>query len=202
MNSAFGCAGERCMALPVVVAEEAIADKPCEGALGISAYGLADKAINERLAKIADEFTDKTGNRVLLFALDIGNENDLEAAKMIKDMMKRGDMAEIIKHDAMLRNIKRCEKLIGIRFHSAVISLMAGVPLIPLVYSNKTERMLTDIGFDGDIFLLNDDFGGIYDEVFTDLKPFKLSETVTADASEHIKRLCERITEWEGQKKG
>ncbi len=27
MNSAFGCAGERCMALPVVVAEEAIADK-------------------------------------------------------------------------------------------------------------------------------------------------------------------------------
>ena len=27
MNSAFGCAGERCMALPVVVAEEAIADQ-------------------------------------------------------------------------------------------------------------------------------------------------------------------------------
>ncbi len=27
MNSAFGCAGERCMALPVVVVEEAIADK-------------------------------------------------------------------------------------------------------------------------------------------------------------------------------
>lgn len=27
MNSAFGCAGERCMALPVVVAEEAIADE-------------------------------------------------------------------------------------------------------------------------------------------------------------------------------
>ncbi|WP_343248640.1 CoA-acylating methylmalonate-semialdehyde dehydrogenase [Diplocloster hominis] len=27
MNSAFGCAGERCMALPVVVAEEAIADR-------------------------------------------------------------------------------------------------------------------------------------------------------------------------------
>lgn len=27
MNSAFGCAGERCMALPVVVAEEGIADK-------------------------------------------------------------------------------------------------------------------------------------------------------------------------------
>lgn len=30
MNSAFGCAGERCMALPVVVAEEAIADQLVE----------------------------------------------------------------------------------------------------------------------------------------------------------------------------
>ncbi|MCL2011024.1 MAG: CoA-acylating methylmalonate-semialdehyde dehydrogenase [Synergistaceae bacterium] len=30
INSAFGCAGERCMALPVVVAEEAIADKLVE----------------------------------------------------------------------------------------------------------------------------------------------------------------------------
>ncbi len=182
--------------------KEAITDKPCEGALGISAYGLADKAANERLAKIADEFTDKTGNRVLLFALDIGSENDLGAAKMIKGIMKHGDMAEIIKHDAMLRNIKRCEKLIGIRFHSAVISLMAGVPLIPLTYSNKTERMLTDIGFDGDIFSLNDDFGGIHDEVFTDLKPFKLNEKITADASKHIKRLCDHIIEWKGQKKG
>ena len=30
INSAFGCAGERCMALPVVVAQESIADKLVE----------------------------------------------------------------------------------------------------------------------------------------------------------------------------
>ena len=30
MNSSFGCAGERCMALPVVVAQESIADKLVE----------------------------------------------------------------------------------------------------------------------------------------------------------------------------
>ncbi len=36
MNSAFGCAGERCMALPVIVAQESIADKLVEALVKLS----------------------------------------------------------------------------------------------------------------------------------------------------------------------
>lgn len=35
MNSAFGCAGERCMALPVIVVEEAVADELVETLVGL-----------------------------------------------------------------------------------------------------------------------------------------------------------------------
>lgn len=57
MNSAFGCAGERCMALPVVVAEEGIADalveKLVELAKGLTVGPAYDK--NSRLGPVVNQ---------------------------------------------------------------------------------------------------------------------------------------------------
>lgn len=174
----------------------AIADRPCEGALGICAYSrLGGNTTDEGFAALADEYIEKTGNKVLLFALNAGNENDLKTAERIKSLMKHGAMAEILKYDAILSNIKRCSKIIGIRFHSVVISLVAGVEVIPAVYSEKTTRMLEDIGFSGRIFGLDRlDFEELREAVFAPVRPFELDKSIASDSAMHIKRLLETIS--------
>lgn len=172
-----------------------IADKPCENALGINAYSrLGGNDTDMGFAKLADEYTEKTGNKVLLFALNIGNENDVKTAEAIKGMMRHGEKAEILKYDAFLSNIKRCSALIGIRFHAVVIALRAGVPVIPVIYSKKISHMLEDLNFDGEVFCLDSvKFPEISDLALSGLKPFKLDEGVIKSASMHIKRLSETI---------
>lgn len=177
------------------LAKEAIADKPCEDALGICAYSrFGGNSDDADFARFADEYIERTGNKVLLFALNIGNENDVKTAQAIKGMMKRADMAEILKYDAFLSNIKRCSKIIGIRFHSIVIALLAGVSVIPIAYSEKTTHMLEDLDFNEKVFELDEtDFNELRETVFSQQKPFMLPKSVTADASMHIKRLMEKI---------
>lgn len=173
----------------------AITDRACEGALGICVYNsLGGNSTDGNFARMADEYIEKTGNKVLMFALDIGGENDLKTAETIKGMMKHGDMAEILKYDAILRHIKRCSKVIGIRFHSIVIAMRAGVPIIPVVYSKKTTHMLNDLGFDGQIYELEKiDFGELTKYALSEQKRFELDRETVKAASMHIKRLLENI---------
>ncbi len=175
--------------------EGAIADKPCENALGISVCAsLCGGETDSGFAKLADEYIEKTGNKALLFALNIGNENDVKIAETIKGMMKRGENAEILKYDAFLSNIKRCSALVGVRFHSVVIALRAGVPVIPVAYSKKTNHMLEDLGFDGEVFGPdNVNFREISDLALSGLKPFKLDAEVPKSASMHVRRLAETL---------
>lgn len=192
--------GIRCEYYPDIVfslPEGAIADKPCEGALGICAYSsLSGNDTDGRFAALADEYIEKTGNKVLLFAMNIGAENDVKTAEAVKAMMKRGDRAEILKYDAILSNIRRCSKFIGIRFHSIVIALRAGIRVIPVVYSNKTTRMLEDLSFNGRIFELNNiDFNELREAIFTDLPPFALDKNVITDASKHVKSMLESLAQ-------
>lgn len=186
----------KCEYYPDIVfslAGSAFSDRPCEGALGICAYSrLGGNSTDNDFAALADEYIEKTGNKTLLFALNVGNENDIKTAERIKSMMKYGEMAEILKYDAILSNIKRCSKIIGIRFHSAVLALLADVDLIPAVYSEKTTRMLVDIGFSGRIFDLDRlDFAALREDVFAMRQPFTLDKRVISDSAMHIKRLAE-----------
>lgn len=179
---------------------EAIAERECEGALGICAYGLADSETNAAMASIADEYIERTEKKTLIFALDTGNENDVKAAETIKNGMKHSARAEIHKYDAILKNIKRCSKFIGVRFHSIVISLLADVPVIPVSYSPKTTRMLSDIGFNEEIFELDNlNYENLKRKIFSELESFAISDEITSAAAMHIKRLTEYL---EKQKKG
>lgn len=188
----------RCEYYPDIVfslPNDAIAQVPCEGALGISAYSCLDGSdTDSRFAELADRYVERTGNRVLLFALNTGRENDVKAAGTIKSMMKHGDKAEILKYDGILSNIRRCSKLIGIRFHSIVIALLAGVPVIPVTYSEKTVHVLEDLNFNNRIF----EFGKIdFDELNAaaaeDFDAFLLDDKIRTDASMHVKRMIETI---------
>lgn len=188
----------KCECYPDIVfslPEGSVAERENEGALGISAYnrfGVTAVENDREFAKTADEYIEKTGNKVLIFALDTGLENDLKTARSIRSMMKNQEHTEIIEHKDMLANIKRCEKLIGIRFHSIVIAICAGVPVIPIAYSDKTRHMLRDLKFSEEIFNLeNIDFNALLDKTLSPLDAFELDKSVISNASMHIKRFKE-----------
>ena len=67
-------------------------------------------------------------------------------------------MTEIIRYkdiNDMLKNIKRCGAILGIRFHSAMLALRMGVPVVPIAYSDKTKNALDEIGYSGKIYDVN-----------------------------------------------
>lgn len=86
------------------------------------------------------------------------NEGDLNVAKKIAKNSK--SKIKIINYDGniaeILTYIKNADYLIGARFHSIVMSLVYGIPCLPISYSNKTDNLLKDINFEGLKVKIND----------------------------------------------
>ena len=71
-----------------------------------------------------------------------------------------------------------------------------GIPVIPVAYSNKTNRVLNDLNYDGPIL----DLHGFRAEEAAELavsyeEPFALSKDVGERASMHIKRFSEELAD-------
>jgi len=105
----------------------------------------------------------KTENNVYLFAFNFENENDLSAAHHVKNLSRRKDKIVIIPFlgnvEEFLSSIQKCETMIAIRFHSAILSDIYKIPFLPIVYSNKMQNLLDDRNFKGrsiDLNNLND----------------------------------------------
>lgn len=58
--------------------------------------------------------------------------------------------------DEFLRKFESMENIIGTRFHSCILSQVFGQGLYPLIYSDKTYNVLSDIGLDKEYVYLND----------------------------------------------
>jgi len=136
-----------------------------QNCLGISVYrARANSEINllnyKKMAELADEYIIRTGGKVLLFAFDTENENDLSAAYNIIEIAKNKTSIEIIaycnKPEYIIDNMKRCTKFIATRFHSAILAIRLGIEFIPISYSNKMNNMLDDIGYNGLCINLNE----------------------------------------------
>ena len=98
--------------------------------------------------------------------------------------MKNKHMTEIIRYtdiNYMLKNIKRCRAILGIRFHSTILALRMGIPVVPIAYSDKTKNALDEIGYSGKIYDVNNiDTDDIIKSAENHIKRF----------DEYIKRQC------------
>ena len=103
-----------------------------------------------KMAQIADYWIETTGKRALLLAFDIGTENDVAVCEKVKSLMTHKDMADIVKHGKngeIQRAYSVCRKIIGARFHSAVLSLKMNIDFYPIIYRQKMRNLLSDVSY-------------------------------------------------------
>ena len=186
-----------CVQYPDIVfgiPEEWCFEKTGESCLGISAYNRKDCNRNYefylKMAQIADHYSTTKNKKVLLFALNTGYENDLSAAIIIRDLCRNKESVEIIPYEqdggTILKHFARCSVFVGVRFHSIVLSLKMQIPLIPVIYSKKTEMMLCDLQYDGyqtGIDQIN--LSEITELLDQGIPVFQLPRRVTQEAKKH-----------------
>lgn len=110
----------------------------------------SDNAYYRSMAEVADFWIQKNGKGVVLMAFDTGTEDDVFACKCVKALMKYPDMAEIIKHGSygeILNAYASCSKIIGARFHSAVLAMRMNTDFYPIIYRNKMRNLISDMQY-------------------------------------------------------
>ncbi len=126
--------------------------------LGISAYrsmfrGGVCMDYYEGMANIADAYVNRTNGKIRLFAFDCEGENDIGAAYTIRRLMQNKKNCEIVVYDGdtdeFIQAFDGCSSLIATRFHSMVLAQVSGIPVLPVVYSNKMEDALDDLNYQG-----------------------------------------------------
>lgn len=102
------------------------------------------------MAEAADQWIRNTGKGVILMAFDTGKEDDLFACQAVQKLMQFSDRTEIVAHTdgtEILAAFACCEKIIGARFHSAVLALRMDIPLYPVIFREKMRNLIRDLDY-------------------------------------------------------
>lgn len=134
--------------------DEWLPSKKTEEKLGISLMHRAgdsnDCKYYKEMAEIADFWIESKGKGVILMAFDSGSENDVYSCECVKKLMKHSKMAEIAVHKngrEIFEAYSKCSKVIGARFHSAVLALKMGLPFFPIIYREKMKNLIGDLKY-------------------------------------------------------
>lgn len=150
----------------------------------------------KHLAQACDSFADKHGKKVLLFALDTGNENDTLAAMSVKKLMNHSGSAEIIAYNSepeyIFKNIARCGRIVSSRFHGVVAALLAGVPVAAVSDRKKIDILSEKYGFEAikKSALRENELSNMIERA---VAPVTLPRGIANDARKHITELKEYL---------
>lgn len=98
----------------------------------------------------------KKGYKIRLFSF-CEAEGDLIIANLISKYFLNNVEIVFYKGNikAFLISFGECSKVIAARFHANIIAIKYKIPLIPVVYSDKTSNFLNDIGYENKKIKLN-----------------------------------------------
>lgn len=104
----------------------------------------------KKMAQLADFWIETKKTDVILMAFNSGSEDDIYSCECIKKLMKKKENVSIVIHkkgDEIFSAYAECEKIIGARFHSVVLSMKMGIPVFPLIYREKTRNLIKDANY-------------------------------------------------------
>ncbi|MDR1471822.1 MAG: polysaccharide pyruvyl transferase family protein [Synergistaceae bacterium] len=117
--------------------------------LGISVFSGEHERTVSFLTQLCDEYISYTDNRIKLLCFDVGSKSDLATAEAIHKSVSRKDKVEIVSHSSdcnyLIESISECDRVLAIRFHSAIIASVLNIPFLPFSYSNKMHNFLCDV---------------------------------------------------------
>lgn len=136
--------------------------------------GYLDKGYCLVLSSFCKEEGDEEGIRKILSAM--GCEKDSRVQVLCYD----GTNAQ-----SLLHAIAESGAVIASRFHAAILSIAAGRPVLPVVYSDKTLHVLEDLGFEGTVIDIRSDASYIG----TPTSPKMDSRSLAKEAKRHFEKL-------------
>lgn len=153
------------------------------------------------MADIADFWVEKTGHGVCLMAFNSGSEDDVYSCECVKKLMKNPEMVEIAAHKGggeIFDAYSKCSKIIGARFHSAVLALKIGLPFFPVVYREKMKNIIDDLEYPVYGCKIDEiDSKSIKDFLINDVS-YKINESIVSASSRCSTVLREALDkEWE-----
>lgn len=112
----------------------------------------------------------QNGYKIILFSF-CKKEGDLavaeEIAKDFSQLKIRNYNSVILPY---LRDIGGCSHFVASRFHAMIIAFKFGIPVIPIIYGDKTENLLLDLDFKKP-FLYLDTIHDLRDAEFSTISP-------------------------------
>ena len=112
--------------------------------------------IVEHLAKQVD--------KVELLSFTAGADEDLN--KQIADSLGLSNVVALPYESTLeaVSHLKKYSLVLGMRFHSVLLSARDGIPVVAISYAHKTERLLSNLGFSADCVKFCKDMDGYYEK--------------------------------------
>lgn len=101
------------------------------------------------------------GNKCCLMSF-CKKEGDLSIANEIFNRLEQDIKEKVFIFDycgdieKAIQLISTFKLFIAARFHANIIGLLLNIPILPIIYSDKTSNMLNDLGFEGEVIYLKD----------------------------------------------
>ncbi|HLS59505.1 MAG TPA: polysaccharide pyruvyl transferase family protein [Virgibacillus sp.] len=142
--------------------------KQTEKTIGFSTIDVASReslrdytaAYHDKIVQLAEGYIE-AGYHIKLFSF-CENEGDLKGIRQIKDQVKptyRSHITISNYHDdlpSFLDEFKRCETIIGTRFHAIILAMLYQQSFYPLIYSGKVSNLLQDVNMSSEGCLIQE----------------------------------------------
>lgn len=116
-----------------------------------------------RCSEVVSSTIDSGCKPVLLsFTAGVDERMNADIAEMV------GGCADVLSYEQTLeevRSLGRYMVVVGMRFHACVLSMLAHVPVVPVSYSSKTERLIRDCGMEDNMSYYCNSESAYYGEI-------------------------------------
>jgi len=140
---------------------------------------LTDQRLHH-LGKLLNKFADSFERPVELLLLPFQKQEDIHLlGEFAKSLQSPNLSTQIIQPDHVLHTIKNCDAILGMRFHSLILGLLADIPVYGLIYDPKVDALLKMFNLPGtqiealDNLTIENLKAAFTQPKSVDLKPFK-----------------------------